>query len=123
MKTFEWLTAAKTRRPFDLLDITGEVAGALQASRIGGGQVTVFAPDPSVKLLVNEKETGLFRDLKLAVSRVAASVADRRALLGSSSVVVPAHNGTLHLGPWQRILLVELEEPATREIVVQIVGE
>jgi len=27
------------------------------------------------------------------------------------------------LGTWQRVLLVELREPATRSVVIQVVGE
>jgi thiamine phosphate synthase YjbQ (UPF0047 family) len=44
-------------------------------------------------------------------------------MLGSSSVVLPATDGRLRLGVWQRVLLVELEAPQQRRIVVQVVGE
>jgi thiamine phosphate synthase YjbQ (UPF0047 family) len=44
-------------------------------------------------------------------------------MLGATSVVLPAVDGHLRLGTWQRVLLVELREPSQRSIVIQIVGE
>jgi thiamine phosphate synthase YjbQ (UPF0047 family) len=44
-------------------------------------------------------------------------------MIGSTSVVIPAVDGRLRLGTWQRVLLVELDEPARRSFLVQVVGE
>jgi secondary thiamine-phosphate synthase enzyme len=108
----------------DFVDITDDVELALKDSRIRDGQVTVFASDPSCVLVVNERETGLFDDIRGALKRLnSIPVEDHRALLGSSSVVLPVVGGRLRLGMWQRMLLVELEGPRQRKIVVQIVGE
>jgi thiamine phosphate synthase YjbQ (UPF0047 family) len=38
-------------------------------------------------------------------------------------VVLPASEGRLQLGRWQRLLLVELEEAAERSVSIQVVGE
>lgn len=102
----------------DLVDITNEVEGVLSGSGIRDGQVTVFSPNVGCSLVVNEKESGLFEDIKRAMVRL-----DGRKLVGSSSLVLPVAEGKLRLGTWQRVLLVEQEEPTDRPVVVQIVGE
>jgi secondary thiamine-phosphate synthase enzyme len=46
-----------------------------------------------------------------------------RALLLGSSVAVNVANGRLQLGRWQRVFLVELDGPRTREVSVLVIGE
>jgi secondary thiamine-phosphate synthase enzyme len=42
--------------------------------------------------------------------------------LGSSEMI-PIIKGELAFGKWQRVFLVELDLPKSREVVVQIMGE
>jgi secondary thiamine-phosphate synthase enzyme len=108
----------------DFVDITDDVQGCLDESGIRAGQVTVFSPQPNCAIVVNELESGLLTDIRSAADRLGASrPQDRRTMIGSASVVFPAVDGKLRLGTWQRVLLVELEGPSTRSILVQIVGE
>jgi secondary thiamine-phosphate synthase enzyme len=108
----------------DFVDVTEEVENRLRASGIREGMVTVFAPEQACVLVVNERESGLIADIRETLARLESSeVTDQRAMLGSSSVVLPATDGRLRLGVWQRVLLIELEAPQERKIVVQIVGE
>jgi secondary thiamine-phosphate synthase enzyme len=116
-------TTATTLASLDFVDVTDEVAAALVESRIKNGHVTVFASGRDCSLILNERESGLWHDLKTALAPQDELPADRRAVLGSSSVVMPAVEGRLHLGRWQRVLLVELGEPSERTLSVQIVGE
>jgi secondary thiamine-phosphate synthase enzyme len=123
MKTFVVERRAGTTRLMDLVDITDEVVDALEASPVRDGHVTVFTDAPGCALVVNERESGLLRDLRSTVDRLrTAGEDDARTLLGSSSVVLPA-TGRLRLGTWQRLMLAELEGPSDRRVVVQIVGE
>ncbi|HVL63895.1 MAG TPA: YjbQ family protein [Actinomycetota bacterium] len=113
-----------TVEPLGFLDVTEEVSSVLSRSGIRDGHVTVFSPDAECALLLNERESGLWQDLRDCLARMQSDeVCDRRAVLGSSSVVMPAVDGRLHLGTWQRLLLVELGRPARRSLDVQIVGE
>jgi secondary thiamine-phosphate synthase enzyme len=124
MRTHQSDCSATTLGVLDFVDVTEEVETTLKRSGIRDGQVTVFAPDSSCVLVVNERETGLLEDIREAMKRLDSTRSqEQRALLGSSSVVLPAAGGHLLLGMWQRLLLVELAEPRTRRIVVQIVGE
>jgi secondary thiamine-phosphate synthase enzyme len=124
MRTHQSDCSATTLSVLDFVDVTGDVENTLTQSGIRDGQVTVFAPESSCVLVVNERETGLLDDIRGAMTRLQSTMSeDHRALLGSSSVVLPAAGGQLRLGMWQRLLLVELAEPHERKIVVQIVGE
>lgn len=124
MRSHQSDCSAATLGAFDFVDVTDEVENRLRLSGIREGMVTVFAPEQACVLVVNERESGLIADIRDTLARLQSSdTADQRAMLGSSSVVLPASNGRLRLGMWQRVLLVELEEPQQRKIVVQIVGE
>jgi secondary thiamine-phosphate synthase enzyme len=113
-----------TRSEFDFVDITDDVRAVLESSGIRNGQVTVFSPAASCPLFVNERESGLLIDLQSRIRAVRSeSTESRPAMLGSSSVVLPAVEGRLRLGTWQRVLMVELESGDTRRLIVQIVGE
>jgi thiamine phosphate synthase YjbQ (UPF0047 family) len=108
----------------DFVDITEEVSAALARSGIRDGHVTIFSRDRACSLLVQERESGLLVDIEQALRRLGAVAAtDRLTLVGSPSIVLPAVGGRLHLGVWQRVLLVEHDEPGARAVTVQIVGE
>jgi secondary thiamine-phosphate synthase enzyme len=124
MRTHRANCKTQTKNVLDFVDITDEVQAELDACGINDGQVTVFTDSDSCVLIVNERETGLLEDIRGAIRRF-ESFGRRgdKSLLGSASVVVPAVAGRLRLGVWQRLLLVELEKPDTRRIIVQVVGE
>ena len=124
MRSHQSDCSTATLGALDFVDITEEVENRLRASGIRDGMVTVFAPDKACVLVVNERESGLIADIRDTLVRLESSdTTDKRAMLGSSSVVLPATDGRLRLGVWQRVLLVELEAPQQRKIVVQVVGE
>jgi secondary thiamine-phosphate synthase enzyme len=124
MRTHQSDCSTATLGALDFVDITDEVESRLRASGIKEGMVTVFAPEQACVLVVNERESGLMADIRDTLARLESSDnAGQRAMLGSSSVVLPATDGRLLLGVWQRVLLIELEAPQKRKIVVQVVGE
>jgi thiamine phosphate synthase YjbQ (UPF0047 family) len=119
MKTHQIECTATTKTALDFVDITDEVQGALTSSGIGSGQVTVFAPHRDCAILINERESGLHTDIRTTLERLGG----KRTVVGSKSVVLPAMDGQLRLGQWQRVLLLELDRAQERSIIVQIVGE
>jgi thiamine phosphate synthase YjbQ (UPF0047 family) len=122
MRTHRSNTVAKTSVPPDIVDITEEVLDAARASGVKDGHVTVFATEGGCSLVINERESGLLQDMKAAIDRVTNGTGDI-SVIGHRSTVFPLVNGELKLGSWQRIMLLELEEPAARTVVVQVVGE
>jgi secondary thiamine-phosphate synthase enzyme len=124
MRTHRADCTAETRQVLDFVDITDAVQAELRSSGIAEGQVTVFADTDSCVLVVNERESGLLDDIRNTMKRLEGrGAADGKTLLGSTSVVIPAVDGKLRLGVWQRLLLVELEQPNNRRVIVQVVGE
>ena len=121
-KDLEWSIATEERYGF--VDVTDELQELVASSGVTDGRATVFSPSDTCPILVNERESGLLRDIRRAVDRVTQS-GDHSppTTLGAKSVVFPVVDGRLRLGMWQRILLFELDEPRERSVVVQIVGD
>ena len=126
-----------TKGEIDILDVTDYVSSAVVESRFLSGIATVFTAEETCALVVMEYEHGLMQDLKKAIGEIVPrgegyvhdTIDDdahshlRTTLLGSS-LTVPFVNGSLALGAWQQILLLELgRRPSTRKIMVQVVGE
>lgn len=122
MTTFEARCEARTTSVPEFVDVTDDIADAVTRSEIMRGRATVFTADGSCSIVVNERETGLLTDLKRTIAKLSPANGSH-PLVGSSSVVLPIDNGKLKLGTWQRVLLVELGEPAERSINIQVVGE
>lgn len=126
-----------TKGEIDILDITDYVSSAVTESKLLGGMVTVFTTEETCALVIMEYEHGLMQDLKQAIGRIVPrgegyvhdTIDDdahshlRSTLLGSS-LTIPFVNGSLSLGAWQQVLLLELgKRPDTRKILVQVLGE
>lgn len=124
MVTHEEVRIAKTSELYDFVDITDEVQEAVRAAGVAQGRATVFSPSDLCPLLVNERESGLLKDIRRAVDRVTEhGRLQAPTTIGSKSVVFPVVEGKLRLGTWQRVLLFELEKASERKVLVQIVGE
>jgi secondary thiamine-phosphate synthase enzyme len=124
MRTHQIECSARTSDTLGFVDLTDDIQTALHASGIEDGQVTIFSPHTTCAILVNERESGLLEDIKRTIGRLSSNGAQQSAgMVGATSVVLPAVEGELWLGTWQRVLLVELGEPAERSVVIQIVGE
>lgn len=108
----------------EFVDITEQVEKAVGESGISDGRVVLFASESGCALLLNEKESGLLSDLKGTIERLRPHTnGSGRSLVGSTSLTIPIVGGRVALGTWQRVLLVGLDEPGSRSISVQIVGE
>ena len=138
----------RSDRPFQLVDVTGDVAEVVAQSGLTSGVVHLFCPHTSCGLAVTELEDGLHADVEAMLERLAPighpyvhDDLDRRtqnlepderrngwshmrALLATSaSLTVPILDGRLALGQWQRLFLVELDGPRPeRRVVVQAWG-
>ncbi len=128
-----------TRGQNDAHDLTNFVAAAVADSKLASGVATLFVVGSTAGLTTIEFEPGAISDLNRVFEHLAPRDGDyrhhlrwgddngsshvRAALLGPS-LTVPFVDGTLVLGTWQQIMLLEFDtRPRTREIVVQIVGE
>jgi len=123
----------------DVHNLTDRVASILHESRIAHGAVTVFVPGSTAGITTLEFERGAVEDLRRAMDRLVPPALHydhdarwgdgngfshvRAALLGPS-VTIPVVDGTLGLGTWQQIILVDFDNrPRRREVLVQCLGE
>ncbi len=122
-----------------VVDITRQVARAVQDSGLADGIVTVFCPSATSALTTIEFEDGCVRDLQRLFDEIIAPDRSyqhnrrwgdgnghshiRAALLGPS-LTVPFVGRRLTLGTWQQIVHVDFDIRARqRSLVVQIMGE
>lgn len=105
------------------VDITDEVQQVIRSCSVTNGRVTVLRAQDGYALVLNEKEKGLHADVQAAIERLAESDGENPPPVGSASVVLPVVDGRAYLGTWQRILMLELEAPRRRPLLIQVVGE
>jgi secondary thiamine-phosphate synthase enzyme len=123
----------------DVIDITGEVQRVVDESGVDDGVTVVFVPGSTAAVTTIEYEPGLAKDFPHMLARVAPQDIEYehqkawhdgngrshvKASLVGPSLAVPFEDGSLTLGTWQQIVLVELDtRPRQREVVVQVMGE
>ncbi|MGQ9595558.1 MAG: secondary thiamine-phosphate synthase enzyme YjbQ [Anaerolineae bacterium] len=131
--------ALRTQGHADTIDITHEVAQAVQRSGLRSGIVTIFTPGSTCGLTTLEYEPGAVADLKRVLDEIVPPDRDyehhkrwgddnghshiRSALVGCS-ITIPFVEGRLTLGTWQQVIFLDFDtHPRRRELVVQILGE
>lgn len=129
------------------VDLTPELEREIAAAGVADGFALAFSRHTTCALLINELEDGAQQDLRARLDQLFppsiyyahddlsirtqnlqpgeranghAHVA--QMLMGGTSHTIPIAGGELLLGRWQRLLLVELDEPKPREIVFQVYG-
>jgi secondary thiamine-phosphate synthase enzyme len=128
-------TTSKT----DVIDITLNVQRVVAGSGIVNGVATLFVPGSTAALTTIEYENGVLHDLKNAFERLAPAdvyyehnkrwedgngFAHVRAALLGPSLHIPVIDGTLTLGTWQQIVLLDFDNrPRQRQIIIQLLGE
>ena len=119
-------------------DITSQAADFIAQSKAGEGVLLVFLRHTSASLTIQENaDPDVQADLAAALERLAPEEAPWihdvegpddmpahvKAMLNGVSLHVPVSGGTLGLGTWQGIYLVEhRRRPHSREVVFQFVG-
>ncbi|OGO50561.1 MAG: hypothetical protein A2148_02575 [Chloroflexi bacterium RBG_16_68_14] len=135
-----------TRDAPEFIDITEDVERIVAESGVRFGLVTVFSTHTTAAIKLNENEPLLLQDMTRIIQQVAPLHAEyehndfsRRTvniedgecanghahcqhLFLSTSETIPIVDGQLTTGRWQRIFLVELDEPRQRRVLVNIVG-
>lgn len=129
----------QTNGEVDIIDITSDVQGVVNTSKIKNGIVCVFVPGSTGTITTIEYEPGLMKDLPRALEKIAPKGirydhhetwhddnghSHVRASLMGPSATFPVKNGKVVHGTWQQIVFVEFDtRPRDRKINVQIVGE
>ncbi len=128
--------SVKTRKKREIADITGEVSAALHRHHAGRtGICYLSALHTTAALTTADLDPGTDLDMLDAFESMVPKLRYRHphnpehvpdhilsALIGTS-VALPVDKGELVLGTWQRVVLVELDGPRSRELVLTFVAE
>jgi secondary thiamine-phosphate synthase enzyme len=128
-----------TKGHCDIIDITPQVEQQLAKAKVDNGTLTLFVTGSTAGITTIEHEPGLLADFKDMWQRLVPEdipyAHDRawgdgngyshiRASLLGASLVIPFSHKRLALGTWQQIVVVDFDnQPRSRQLVVQIMGE
>lgn len=123
-----------------ILDLTSDLLAVVDQSGIETGQATAMVVGSTAALSTLEYEPGLVtQDIAAALERIAPrdgpylheetwhddnGHSHVRATLIGPSLALPIVNGTLPLGTWQQVVLIDFDtRPRERRVVVALVGD
>ena len=125
----------RTNKRFEIVRITDKVEDIVRVSGIRNGLVLVYLPHATAALIANEYEPRIVSDYIEWVRKNIPPEAPWRhneidsnahahiaSAFISSSRVFPLINGELVRGTWQEILLLELDGPRNRKVLVEVLG-
>jgi secondary thiamine-phosphate synthase enzyme len=133
----------------DVVDLTEDLCRAIKDAGITDGCAVAFCAHTTCALLINEWEDGAIHDFRDRIDALvpgsiyyAHDDLERRTqnlqegherengrshvsqmLLGGTSHAIPVGAGGPLFGRWQRLLLVELDEPKDREVLFHVFGD
>src|SRR5512143_3088672 len=125
--------AIHTRKTQEMLDITSQVGEVVRRSGVANGVCLVYVPHATAAIVVNENaDPNVCQDILDALGRVVPegvwrhdrvdnnAAAHIKATILGPSQAVPVREGGLRLGTWQSVMLVELDGPRDRTVIVEV---
>jgi secondary thiamine-phosphate synthase enzyme len=129
----------ETKERQEIIDITDEVAEQVLAAEVREGFVLVSAMHISASVFVNDHESGLWHDIQEWLEGTIApwepdryrhnltgednAAAHLRSLTVGHEVIVPITDGSLDLGPWQRVFYGEWDGQRRKRVIIKVLGE
>jgi secondary thiamine-phosphate synthase enzyme len=123
----------RSQRKCEMLDITGRVAEIVRQSKTAEGICSVYVTHATAAIVINENaDPNVCEDVLDALDKLIpqgvwrhdrvdnnAAAHIKSAILGPGETI-PVREGRLVLGTWQAIMLVELDGPRDRRVVVTV---
>jgi secondary thiamine-phosphate synthase enzyme len=122
-----------TNKKYDVIDITLQIAEAVRATNVRDGLCCVYVPHATAAVVINENDDmQIGQDLLDALDKMipegiwrhdqidSNGAAHLKAAILGPSETIPVQNGRLALGTWQAVMLVELDGPRDRKVIVTI---
>ncbi|MCK4319224.1 secondary thiamine-phosphate synthase enzyme YjbQ [Candidatus Micrarchaeota archaeon] len=122
----------ETGKRIEVVDITEEVREKIKGKK--GKACLIFAPHATAAITIGEYELNIKEDYEKAYEEIVPKLNYRHNAIDNNaeahilsalikpSLVVPMEDGNLVLGTWQSILLIDLDGPRKRRIVVEVLG-
>lgn len=117
----------------EIIDITQHIEEVLEEQSVENGVVTIFVHHTTAALSIMDLDPGTDLDFLNAIRHLLPHLTYRHphnpshapdhilATLIGMSVSIPFENRHMTLGTWQRVVLVELDGPKTRQITLTLV--
>ncbi|HEX7407548.1 MAG TPA: secondary thiamine-phosphate synthase enzyme YjbQ [Candidatus Binatia bacterium] len=123
----------RSHRKYEMLDITAQVAGIVHQTKATDGICSVYVTHATAAVIINENDDpNVCEDIIEALDKLVpegiwrhdrvdnnAAAHIKAAILGPGETI-PVRDGKLVLGTWQAIMLVELDGPRDRRVVVTV---
>ena len=125
----------KTQKRNDLIEITSEVKGIVEALNIQNGVCVVFCPHTTAGVTINEAfDPSVKGDIIFSINKMSPDYKEFRhseensdahvkaSIIGSSLNLIVS-KGKLMMGQWQGIYFAEFDGPRTREVWIQAIKQ
>jgi secondary thiamine-phosphate synthase enzyme len=123
----------RTRARQEMVDITERVSEVVRQSGLDQGLCLAYVPHATAALAINENaDPNVCQDILDALGRMIPEGAWRHDRIDSNaaahikatilgpSQALPVRGGQLVLGTWQSLMLVELDGPRDRTVIVEV---
>src|SRR3989344_8247440 len=120
----------QTKKEKELVDITDKINEIIKKNKFKEGSITLFLTHTTAALTTIDEDPGVDEDLFMALEKVVPKLNYRHphnpahmpshilsSIIGTSLTLL-VENGELILGPWQLVVLIELDGPKARKIFV-----
>jgi secondary thiamine-phosphate synthase enzyme len=123
----------KSSRKYQMIDITANVAEIVQKKAVSEAICCVYTPHTTAAITINENDDpNVCEDVLDALAKLIpqgvwrhdridnnAAAHIKAAIIGPSEAI-PVSDGKLLLGTWQAVMLVELDGPRERRVIVDV---
>ncbi len=123
----------QSERQFQMLDVTSQVSKIVADAASEEGLCSVYVPHATAAVVINESaDPNICDDTLDALNKLVPSGVWRHdridhngaahikaAMLGPGETI-PVRNGRLLLGTWQAIMIVDLDGPRRRRVIVTV---
>jgi len=123
----------RSQHKYEMIDLTPRVRQLVQEAGADEGICSVYVPHATAAIVINENDDpNVCEDVLTALDRLIPEgqwrhdridnngAAHIKATILGPGETIPVQHGRLLLGTWQAIMLVELDGPKDRRVVVTV---
>ena len=125
----------QTTKKQEMIDLTIKIEEILKKSKIKNGLLNIYTPHSTVAVIINENhDPNICKDILNSLNKLIlegiwlhdkidnnAAAHIKASILGPSETI-PIREGKLQLGIWQSPMLVELDGPKERTIIITMIS-
>lgn len=129
------ILTVQTHQRNEMIDITAEIAAAVEKTDIDAGAAIVFCPHTTAGITINENaDPDVPHDMLLTLEELLpqhrpgylhnegnSDAHVKSSLIGVSETIL-IQNGQLKLGTWQGVYFCEFDGPRSRHVYLHITG-